>query len=189
MALKQTASQTVGPFFGYCLTPESYGHKGIAGDDLQILGMSGDKIRIVGRLLDGAGAPVSDAVIEIWQADADGAYPALIEEGKFAGFGRTGTDRNGQFRFDTVKPGPVPGRGNQSQAPHIGVIVAARGMPNHAFTRLYFADEGKANAQDAVLMSVPSQRRKTLIAERDQDGIYHFDIHLQGECETVFFDV
>lgn len=189
MALKQTASQTIGPFFRYCLTPESYGHAGIAGASLQAPGLKGEKIRIAGRIFDGAAAPVTDAVIEIWQADAEGTYPKTAEPGKFAGFGRTGTDASGQFQFDTIKPGAVPGRGNAWQAPHIGIIVAARGMLGHVFTRLYFADEDAANAQDPVLTSVPENRRRTLIATRGADGVYRFDIYLQGDNETVFFDV
>lgn len=189
MALKQTASQTIGPFFRYCLTPESYGHRGIAGANLQIPGLAGEKIRIAGRVFDGAGAPVSDAVVEIWQADSAGVYPAAMEAGKFCGFGRTGTDETGEFRFDTIKPGPVPGRGNSWQAPHIGIIIAARGMLSHIFTRLYFAEEEAANAQDPVLATVPAERRNTLIATRGADGVHRFDIRLQGDNETVFFDV
>jgi protocatechuate 3,4-dioxygenase alpha subunit len=187
--MKQTASQTIGPFFHYCLTPESYGHRGIASENLQVRGLKGDKIQIAGRVVDGAGTSVSDAIIEIWQADASGAYSLMIERGEFTGFGRTRTDAAGQFHFDTIKPGAVPGRGNAWQAPHISIILAARGMLSHVFTRLYFADESKANALDPVLNTVPAERRNTLIATADAEGVYRFDIRLQGEDETVFFDV
>lgn len=191
MVLKQTASQTIGPFFSYCLTPEHYGHKSIAGSVLHGPGIAGEKIRLVGRVIDGANAPVSDAIVEIWQADSQGAYPAPGggAPGGFTGFGRAATDPSGQFAFETIKPGAVPGRGNNWQAPHIGIIVFARGMLSHLFTRLYFAEEAEANAQDPVLNTVPAARRGTLVAARDGDGAYRFDIRLQGDQETVFFDV
>lgn len=189
MTLKQTAAQTIGPFFAYCLVPESFGHKGIAGPVLHGPGVAGEKIRIEGRLFDGAGAPIADALVEIWQADAEGRYASAPGGRGFTGFGRAGTDATGQFTFETIKPGAVPGRGNAWQAPHIGLIVMARGMLTHVFTRLYFADEADANGQDPVLNRVPAARRRTLIAARGVDGAYRFDIHLQGENETVFFDV
>lgn len=189
MALKQTPSQTIGPFFAYCLTPERYGHAGIAGPSLHRSGIAGEKIRIVGRLFDGADAPVSDALVEIWQSDARGAYHPTVGKDGFSGFGRVATDAAGQFMFETVKPGSVPSRGNAWQAPHIGIIVFARGMLSHVYTRLYFADESEANSQDPVLARVPAERRQTLLAERDSEGAYRFDIRLQGKNETVFFDV
>lgn len=189
MTLKQTASQTIGPFFSYCLTPESFGHHGIAGPSLLRSGLAGEKIRIAGRLFDGANAPVADALIEIWQADSAGNYPDKVTTDGFPGFGRAATNAAGHFHFETVKPGAVPGRGNAWQAPHIGIIILARGMLTHLYTRLYFADETEANAQDAVLNRVPAERRGTLIAKRDGEGIYRFDIRLQGDNETAFFDV
>ena len=199
MALKQTPSQTIGPFFAYCLTPESFGHAGIAGPALPGLDNEAARIRIVGRLLDGAGSPVADALVEIWQADSAGNYPPPVTAGRdvlkdsaFRGFGRAATDSSGQFHFDTIKPGRVPGRGNLWQAPHINIVVLARGMLGHVFTRLYFSDETTANDEDPVLGSVTPPRRKTLIAERITDAagvVYRFDIRLQGEAETVFFDV
>jgi protocatechuate 3,4-dioxygenase alpha subunit len=189
MTLKQTPSQTIGPYFRYALTPESYGHLGIANGSLLTPGIKGEKIRIAGRVFDGANAPMADALVEIWQADSEGAYPEAAEPGKFAGFGRVETDKTGTFRFETVKPGAVPGRGNAWQAPHIAIILSARGMLGHVFTRLYFADETDANTQDPVLNTVPAERRKTLVATRDADGIYRFDIHVQGDNETVFFEV
>ena len=197
---KQTASQTVGPYFAYCLTEaERYGGRDIASNVLAADGTLGHRIRIEGRVLDGAGKPVPDAMIEIWQANAVGRYDhpedtraqAALDP-SFKGFGRAGTDANGRFFFDTVKPGALPGTGWAQQAPHVNVIVFARGMLVHAYTRLYFADDHEANAADPVLASIPERRRGTLIAERRQsDGrvAYRLDIRLQGEYETVFFDV
>ena len=156
-------------------------------------GAGGTRIRVEGRVFDGAGAIVPDAMIEIWQADAQGRYahPAdgRSSNASFKGFGRTGTgtDPENRFIFDTVKPGPI----GDGQAPHLNVIVFMRGMLLHAFTRIYFSDEAAANTADPVLSSVPGDRRATLIAAR-QDGpggvVYVFDIHMQGDQETVFFD-
>jgi protocatechuate 3,4-dioxygenase alpha subunit len=201
--LKQTASQTIGPFFHYALTPESYGRPGIAGGVLASADTRGERVRIEGRVFDGEGRPMPDALVEIWQANAAGRYDhpaddrpahgreeAALDPG-FRGFGRLGTDADGGFRFETVKPGPVPGRGNTLQAPHINVILCARGMLDHAFTRIYFSDEAEANGNDPVLSAVEAGRRATLVAERrESDGeiVYRFDIRLQGEAETVFFD-
>ncbi|MDH3688254.1 MAG: protocatechuate 3,4-dioxygenase subunit alpha [Gammaproteobacteria bacterium] len=194
----QTPSQTIGPFFAFGLTPESYGKNGLAGNVLTDPSAKGEHIRIEGQLLDGAGQPVNDGLIEVWQANTEGRYnhpeddreDVLLEE-NFKGFGRAATDENGGFWFETIKPGRVPGRGNSLQAPHINVIVFARGMLLHAYTRLYFSDEADANVIDVVLSSVKQSRRGTLIAEREEreaGAIYRFDIHLQGDAETVFFD-
>jgi len=196
MTLKQTPSQTVGPFFAYGLTPEQYGYpfSGIAGGDLVTSEADGERIRIEGRVLDGAGEPINDAMIEIWQADGQGRYAHPLDprgsNTGFKGFGRvgTGTDPQCRFIFNTVKPGSVDGR----QAPHINVTVFARGLLIHATTRIYFSDEAEANARDPVLAQVPLERRSTLIAQRQssQTGIlYRFDIHMQGDAETVFFDI
>ncbi len=195
---KQTAAQTIGPFFHYALTPEAYGRPGIAGGVLVTGDTPGERVRIAGRVLDGAGQPMPDAMVEIWQANAAGRYnhpaddreEAALDPG-FRGFGRLGTDADGGFRFETVKPGPVPGRGNTLQAPHINVILFARGMVNHAFTRIYFSDETEANGTDPVLSAVEPGRRATLIATRQEAAggiVFRFDIHLQGAAETVFFD-
>jgi protocatechuate 3,4-dioxygenase alpha subunit len=191
VTLKQTAAQTIGPFFAYCLVPESFGHKGIAGPVLHGPGVAGEKIRIAGRLFDGAGAPIADALVEIWQADAEGRYASAPGGGGFTGFGRAGTDAEGRYSFSTIKPGAVAGPNGKAQAPHILIAVYARGLPRHAYTRIYFADEA-GNAADPILNLVPADRRKTLIAPRAEKGgqlIYAFDIKLQGENETVFFDV
>ncbi len=195
---KQTASQTVGPYFHYALTPEPYGRPGIAGGVLVTGDTPGERVRVEGRVLDGDGQPVPDAMVEIWQANAAGRYnhpadrreEAALDPG-FRGFGRLGTDGDGAFRFETVKPGPVPGRGNTLQAPHINLVLFARGMLDHAFTRIYFSDEAEANGTDPVLSAVEAGRRPTLIAARRETPggvVYRFDIRLQGEAETVFFD-
>jgi protocatechuate 3,4-dioxygenase alpha subunit len=195
MNLKQTPSQTVGPYFAYALTAEQYGYPltSIAGGTLARGDTEGERIRIEGRVLDGEGEPVDDAMIEIWQADARGRYAHPADprgsNTAFKGFGRmgTGTDPERRFIFDTVKPGSVDGR----QAPHINVIVTMRGLLVHAFTRIYFSDEAAANAKDSVLGSVPADRRATLVAERSETPggvLYRFDIRMQGPKETVFFD-
>ncbi len=193
---KQTPSQTVGPYFAYGLTPEQYGYafSSIAGGVLTTEAGDGERIRIAGRVLDGAGEAVSDAMVEIWQADGQGRYahPAdpRSSNARFRGFGRvgTGTDPEQRFRFETVKPGaPAPG-----QAPHINLVLFLRGLLSHAYTRIYFSDEAEANAADPVLTAVPAERRATLIADREEAGgtpLYRFDIHLQGDRETVFFDL
>ena len=195
MSLKQTPSQTVGPYFAYCLTPQQYGYdfNEFAGNLLIDDETEGERIHLVGRVLDGDGNAVDDAIIEIWQADAQGRYahPADPRGSNlaFKGFGRygTGTDPELRFMFDTVKPGSVEG-----QAPHITMCVMCRGMLSHAFTRIYFADEAAANADDTVLATVPEDRRETLIAGREETSagiVYRFDVHLQGDQETVFFDL
>jgi protocatechuate 3,4-dioxygenase alpha subunit len=191
---KQTPSQTLGPFFAFGLTAEQYDYPGvqIADGNLADDPVPGARIIITGRVFDGAGAPVPDALVEIWQADSTGRYPnAGGSNLGFRGFGRqgTGVDDENRFRFRTVKPGPI----DASQAPHINVIVAMRGLLSHIYTRIYFADEAEANARDPVLALVPPERRQTLIAARedapDGETVYRFDIRMQGENETVFFDV
>ncbi len=195
---RQSASQTVGPYFAFCLTPEPWGRTGIASNRLCRPDTPGEHIVIQGRVIDGAGAGVDNALVELWQANAAGRYrhPAddradiPLDDG-FTGFGRAMTDDNGAFSFDTVKPGRVPGQGNRTQAPHVGLIVQARGMMSHAFTRFYFADEAEANAGDAVLALVEEARRPTLIAAREETSggpVYRLDIVLQGDGETFFFD-
>jgi len=196
MALKQTPSQTVGPYFAFGLTPEQYGYPldDVAGAVMCGRDIDGERIRIEGRVLDGEGAVISDAMIELWQADAQGRYahprdPRGSNAG-FAGFGRcgTGTDPDKRFVFDTIKPGSI----GDGHAPHINVTVFMRGLLVHGFTRIYFADEEQANAADPVLTEVPEARRATLTAARGETPsgtIYRFDIHMQGAQETVFFDV
>jgi protocatechuate 3,4-dioxygenase alpha subunit len=191
-----TPSQTVGPFFAPALTPgKTYPWRQPLGNDLITPDASGERIRIEGRVTDGDGAPVDDAMIEIWQADAAGRYAHPADKrrpnAQFKGFGRAMSDAEGRFSFSTIKPGAVPGPDGKPQAPHILVAVFARGLPRHAYTRIYFADEA-ANASDAILALVPAERRTTLIAARAENNggaVYRFDIRLQGENETVFFDV
>lgn len=194
----QTPGQTIGPYFAYCLTPESYGHKGITDNVLAGPETAGEHIRITGRLLDGDGNPMDDALIELWQANAAGRYrhPADARDDvpldpAFTGFGRCMTGKDGRFTFETVKPGRVPGQGNRLQAPHVSIVIQSRGMLSHAYGRMYFSDENAANDEDPVLALVPGERRGTLIARREDTpggAVYHLDIHMQGDKETVFFD-
>jgi protocatechuate 3,4-dioxygenase alpha subunit len=195
----QTPSQTVGPFFAYGLTPEQYNYpfRSLAGGAMANDDAEGARIRIVGQVFDGAGDLIPDALIELWQANAHGRYNHPADDRRdnrldpgFKGFGRcgTGTRPDNAFVFDTIKPGSVDGR----QAPHLNVCVLMRGLLLHAYTRIYFADEEAANAADPVLRSVPATRRDTLIAHRDAHlpgRVYRFDIRMQGDRETVFFDV
>ena len=189
----QTPSQTVGPYFAIGL---ARGYRNVLVSEAT----EGERIRVEGRVLDGAGEPVRDAMVEIWQANAHGRYvhPEDTQDkpldAAFGGFGRAATDDDGAYWFETVKPGQVPGPGNALQAPHIGVAVFARGMLRHAYSRIYFAGEA-ANEIDPVLSAIDDARRRdTLIAESDGAGrearaVYRFDIVLQGANETVFFDV
>jgi protocatechuate 3,4-dioxygenase alpha subunit len=191
-----TPSQTVGPYFHYGLTPRDYDFSELFGNNLVTPDASGERIRIEGRVIDGDGQGINDSLVEIWQADSAGRYahPAdrrALPNASFKGFGRCDTDKNGAYSFDTVKPGAVPGPNGALQAPHISVIVFSRGMLRHVYTRIYFSDEAKNDA-DPILAAVPAERRETLIAKRaDRNGhaVYTFDIRLQGDGETVFFDI
>lgn len=189
MALIPTPSQTVGPYL-------YLGLNWLRTETLEGDGVEGKRIALTGRLLDGNGQPVPDGVLEIWQADGAGNYGhpedrrRRTSEAGFTGFGRIPTAPDGSFRFTTIKPGPVPGPGNRWQAPHILVAIFMRGILKQLWTRIYFADEA-ANAEDPVLALIPDpSRRETLIATRQGAAAeYRFDIHLQGERETVFFDL
>ena|SRR5258708_23327433 len=187
-----TSSQTVGPFFSPALL-----RKDAVRNVLTQPETAGESIRIEGRILDGDGLPIPDAMIEIWQANAHGRYNHPADTGSaaldpsFLGFGGSGTDEDGRYWFETVKPGPVPFDGKRWQAPHICVTIFARGILNHLVTRLYFADE-PANTLDPVLNAVPRDRQATLFATPEQGEAlvtYRFDIVLQGANETVFFNV
>lgn len=189
-----TPSQTVGPFFAYGLTSNgAYAWNDAFSSNLVTPDTSGERIRIIGTVTDGDGAVVPDAMLEIWQADAQGRF-ADPQDGRapanstFKGFGRCGTTPEGGFAFDTIKPGRVPGPDGQPQAPHILMAVFARGMLLHSYTRIYFDGEA-ANAGDAVLAQVPADRRNTLIAAHENGGVYRFNVRLQGDNETVFFEV
>lgn len=182
--LSQTPSQTVGPFFAIGLVQEA---EHILTNDQTL----GERISIQGQVLDRDGAPIIDAMVEIWQPDANGVFPHPNDPNHAAAdpnlknFGRSKTEEDGAFRFDTIKPGAIG-----DAAPYINVHVFARGMLIHATTRIYFSDEA-ANDVDPVLNTVPAERKHTIIAQRsEQNGvaIYHFDISYQGENETVFFD-
>ena len=197
MKFRQTPSQTVGPYFAYGMTPEQYQYpwNSIAGAEMVKPSVEGQRIRVEGTVFDGQDKPVDDALIEVWQANAHGRYNHPEDDRKdnlldpeFKGFGRTGTRDGGRFAFNTIKPGSVDGR----QAPHLSLIVFMRGVLLHCYTRLYFADEAAANAKDPVLLQVPVERRDTLIARRDElpgGVVYRMDIRMQGDRETVFFDV
>jgi protocatechuate 3,4-dioxygenase alpha subunit len=179
-----TPSQTVGPFFAI----------GLPWPDGPFVVEEGTPgaIWIRGLVTDGNGEPVPDALIETWQAGPDGRFEHPEDprgaEGGFRGFGRCPTDEDGRFGILTLKPGPVPGPDGTTQAPHVDLSLFARGLLNRVVTRVYFADEPDANAQDPVLTSLPEDLSSTLLATPSDDG-YRFDVVLQGERETVFFDV
>jgi protocatechuate 3,4-dioxygenase, alpha subunit len=183
-----TPSQTIGPFLHIELPYD--------GEARLVEPSHSGAIRLLGTITDGEGDPVNDALVEIWQANAEGRYAhpedhredVPLETG-FTGFGRCATDHEGRFEFLTVKPGAVPGPDGQLQAPHIDVSVFARGLLNRLVTRIYFPDEAEANAVDPVLSLIEDDaQRKTIVACQD-DGALRFDIRLQGEGETTFFVV
>jgi protocatechuate 3,4-dioxygenase, alpha subunit len=189
MSPELTPSQTVGPFFHDALVDE---------DRSKLVATSHPSaVRIEGAVYDGAGEPVPDAMVEIWQANAYGRFDDPTDDREnlpldpetFSGFGRTGTDADGRFSFVTVKPGPVPGPAGNPQAPHVMVSVFARGLLKRLVTRVYFPDEEEANAADPVLLSIEDPEfRKTLVAHNERDAL-RFDIHLQGENQTAFFEL
>jgi protocatechuate 3,4-dioxygenase, alpha subunit len=201
--LRETPSQTGGPYVHIGLLPKqanidvfdkNFGNQLVQEQTL------GERIRLEGQVFDGLGLPLRDVLIEIWQADANGVYPSHADpqdkqaDPHFLGWGRTGADFNtGFWSFHTIKPGAVPGRKGSTQAPHIALVIFARGINMGLHTRVYFDDEFEANAQDPVLKGIEwAPRRQTLIAQRvEQDGevVYRFDIRIQGENETVFLDI
>jgi protocatechuate 3,4-dioxygenase alpha subunit len=188
MRLTASGSQTVGPYLHIGLTWLNTSK--IAGPEVK-----GERVSVQGRLLDGDGAAVSDGLVEIWQANAEGRYAHPEDrrkkalEKRFRGFGRIPTDARGVFKFTTIKPGrvPVPGPGGKLQAPHLLVTVFMRGLLRQLSTRIYFPGD-PANAQDPVLRLVPAARRGTLVARRKGRGVLEWNIVLQGKDETVFFD-
>ena len=180
MSLPATASQTAGPYWHLIDFPEWADLLRSNGPNAAI---EGERIAIEGTVTDGDGAPCADVMVEIWQADPAGSY-----EGEFHGYGRCGTDKDGRFRFVTLKPGPVRAEGNAFQAPHIAISLFARGLLKQLVTRLYFAGE-KLNEQDAILDAIPAARRGTVVAQQAADGVWRLDLRLQGEGETVFFEV
>ena len=178
MSLQATTSQTVGPYLHIGLT-------WLITENLAPAGVAGERVSIEGRVIDGDGNPVDDALVEIWQANADGKY---AEKG-FRGFGRSATDDKGVFRFHTIKPGRVLGPARKLQAPHIAVNVFMRGLLKQLVTRIYFPDD-PANAEDTVLALVPAERRGALVAKKvaGKAGALGWNVILQGRDETVFFD-
>lgn len=190
--LGPTPSQTVGPYYSLRL--------GAEGENVLAPPGAPGRIRIEGRVFDGDGNHIEDAIIEVWQANAGGRYRHAddtrddipIDEG-FTGFGRAQTGfGTGDYWVETVKPGPVPDPEGEPQAPHINVIIQGRGMLMPSYTRIYFSDEAAANDRDMILASVPAERRSTLVAEcvdaEADPPVYRFDIRFQGDDETVFFD-
>ena len=201
--LHETPSQTGGPYVHIGLLPQQANievFENNFNNQLVKENTLGERIRLEGQVFDGLGLPLRDVLIEIWQADANGVYPSAADiQGKavdpnFLGWGRTGADfETGFWSFNTIKPGVVPGRKGTTQAPHIALIIFARGINIGLNTRVYFEDEAEANAQDPVLKGIEwAPRRQTLIAkreERDGEVVYRFDIRVQGEDETVFLDI
>jgi protocatechuate 3,4-dioxygenase alpha subunit len=190
MDLTPTPSQTAGPYLHLGMT-ETRSVKCIAAPQTK-----GERVWLTCRVIDGDGAPINDAMIEIWQANAEGKYNhpddtrEKTADSAWLGFGRMATAEDGSCQFETIKPGRVPGPGNVLQAPHLNLAVFARGVLKQLYTRVYFAGD-PANSEDPVIALVPPPRRETLIAQPDaaSPGHWRFDIHLQGEQETVFFNV
>ncbi|RMC35511.1 protocatechuate 3,4-dioxygenase subunit alpha [Paracoccus alkanivorans] len=199
--LRETASQTAGPYVHIGLAPGAAGfdiYRQELGQDIAGPNAGGERIRVEGLVIDGMGSPVKDVLLEVWQANAEGHYAhpeggGPVEDG-FRGWGRVITDfETGEWGFDTVKPGAVMGRNGRMMAPHLNLWIVSRGINIGLNTRMYFSDEEQANAADPVISLIEWERRRaTLIGKRsDRDGIpvYRFDIRLQGDDETVFFDI
>ncbi len=199
--LKETPSQTAGPYVHIGLAPGAAGfdiYKQELGWDIAGPNSEGERIRVEGLVIDGTGSPIKDVLLEVWQANSEGVY-AHPEDGRsvedgFRGWGRVISNfETGEWAFETIKPGRTQGRNVGTQAPHINLWIVARGINVGLNTRMYFEDEADANAEDPVLNIIEWERRRTtLIAKRtERDGqiVYRFDIKLQGEDETVFFDI
>jgi protocatechuate 3,4-dioxygenase alpha subunit len=184
MSFQSTPWQTVGPYYRIGMEP-------LYQTEIAPAAAKGERVAVSGVVYDGNGVPVNDAMLEVWQADADGIYAHRDDprhddhDPAFQGWGRVPTDDHGRFAFTTVKPGRVAGR-KGAQAPHLVVLVFMRGLLKAAPTRLYFADEA-SNADDEVLALVPAERRATLLAHKLASASYQWDVHMQGEQETVFF--
>ncbi|AKH99819.1 protocatechuate 3,4-dioxygenase, alpha subunit [Hoeflea sp. IMCC20628] len=190
---KESPSQTAGPYVHIGLTPNFCGISGVYDADLGTAMVNdktkGERITLQGRVIDGAGNPLTDALVEIWQADADGRYPDGAEPG-FSGWGRAPADaKTGMFRFDTIKPGRVSYPDGRMQAPHINIWIVARGINLGLNSRIYFEDEAEANAGDPVLLRMDLQERAGSLIAKGSGCSYSHDIHLQGPQETVFFDI
>jgi protocatechuate 3,4-dioxygenase, alpha subunit len=197
--LKESPSQTAGPYVHIGLTPNFCGINGVYDQDLGIAMVNektrGERITLEGRIFDGSGTPLKDVLVEIWQADADGLHNSTAEprgdaDTAFTGWGRCAADQTtGLFRFETIKPGRVPYPDGQMQAPHINIWIVARGINLGLNTRIYFDDEAEANAADPVLSRMDLQGRAESLIAKGSNGTYSHDIHLQGPLETVFFDI
>lgn len=199
--LRETPSQTAGPYVHIGLAPGAAGFNIYAqelGGDIAGPNAKGERIRIEGLVIDGTGSPIKDVLLETWQANAEGHYAhpedgGAVEDG-FRGWGRVITDFDtGEWGFDTIKPGAVTDANGKVHAPHVNLWIVARGINLGLNTRVYFDDETKANAADPVLNMIEwENRRPTLLAkqtQRDGAAVYRFNIHIQGEGETVFFDI
>ncbi len=196
--LKESPSQTAGPYVHIGCMPNHADipvYDGDLGASLKTGPVKGQEITITGQVFDGADEPVRDAMLEIWQADAEGLFASANEtrgqaDPNFTGWGRAACDMHtGVFSFETIKPGAVPYLDGTLQAPHITLWIVARGINIGLQTRIYFADEAAANAFDPILTRIPPERLPTLLAKREAPGAYRFDIHIQGARETVFFDI
>jgi protocatechuate 3,4-dioxygenase alpha subunit len=186
MSLRASTSQTIGPYL-------RIGLEWMQIEDIAPAGIPGERVSLRGRVTDADGKPVNDAAVEIWQANSRGRYAHPEDkqdkplDNNFRGYGRSLTDDNGAFRFNTIKPGRVPGPRGKLQAPHLNVTIFMRGLLKHLQTRMYFPNDA-ANAEDPVLALVPAERRATLVAQANADGTLAWNIVLQGKNETVFFD-
>ncbi|WP_299564098.1 protocatechuate 3,4-dioxygenase subunit alpha [uncultured Sulfitobacter sp.] len=197
--LRESPSQTAGPYVHIGCTPNFAGltmYGGDMGVSMKTGPVQGVAITIKGAVYDGTGTPLRDAMVEIWQPDAAGLFASANEtrgtpDPNFTGWGRAAADMHtGEFTFETVKPGAVPFPDGRMQAPHVTVWIVARGINIGLHTRLYFGDEAEANAKDPILTRIEHQNRiPTLLATKQDDGSYRFDIHLQGPLETIFFDI
>ncbi|WP_372836465.1 protocatechuate 3,4-dioxygenase subunit alpha [Puniceibacterium confluentis] len=193
--LRESPSQTAGPYVHIGCTPNFSGITGIYPEDLGTRMITGDaageRITIKGTVHDGAGTALRDALVEVWQADAAGKFAGQGGDAAFTGWGRSAGDMaTGEFTFETVKPGAVAWPDGRKQAPHVTFWIVARGINLGLHTRMYFADEDAANAEDPILSRLEhSQRIPTLLAQPEGNGVYRFDIHLQGAQETIFFDI
>jgi protocatechuate 3,4-dioxygenase alpha subunit len=197
--LRESPSQTAGPYVHIGCTPNFAGiglYGGDLGSTMKTGPVRGTEITIKGRVYDGTGTPLRDAMVEIWQPDAAGLFASANEtrgtsDPNFTGWGRSPGDmETGEFTFETVKPGAVPYPDGRMQAPHISVWIVARGINIGLHTRLYFEDEADANATDPILSRIEHQNRvPTLLARQEADGVYRYNIHLQGPQETIFFDI
>jgi protocatechuate 3,4-dioxygenase, alpha subunit len=192
--LKESASQTAGPYVHIGLAPGDAGfdiYREELGHDIAGPNAEGQKITVTGCVFDGTGAPVKDVLIEVWQANAQGTYPGKgAVEDSFRGWGRVIPDFDtGAFSFATIKPGPVMGRNDRMMAPHLNLWLVARGINIGLNTRMYFGDEDDANAADPVLNLIEQNHRRATLIARAEGDTYHFDIRLQGDDETVFFDI